>query len=312
MPKKQRARRPGSRPNGRVPAPKRTPRTAPREKVFLLGGRRLNRFDLYELAVQAPAMEAAFVRAVHGGNPRTLCEDFCGPASVARAWCALHPRFDAVAVDRDPVPLAHARARAAEHDQTRNDTTLTRLRLKMQDVLSARGRADIIASFNFAVCELHQRDHLLAYLRSAKKRLKRGGVLVADLYGGPGSLAPSATARRIPTEGGTLMYRWEQRRVDPLTARVVNAIHFILPGKGPAKSRTFRDAFVYDWRLWTVAELRDAMLEAGFAATEVYNSYGDAVDSDGNLYVRPCATDDEPGEPHELGENFVVYIAGRV
>lgn len=257
-------------------------------------------------------MEAAFVRAVHGGDPRTLCEDFCGPASVARAWCAMGRAFHAVAVDIDPVPLKHARARAAESDRAGRDTSLKRLRLAEQDVLTVRDRVDIIAGFNFAMCELHDRTKLIVYLRSAKKRLKPGGVLIADLYGGPGSLTPGTATRRVPTECGTLVYRWEQRRVDPVTARVINAIHFVLPGRGPAEARTFSDAFVYDWRLWTVAELRDAMLEAGFASTEIYTSYGDAVDSDGNLYVRPFATDFEPGDPDELGENFVAYVAGRV
>lgn len=32
---------------------------------------------------------------------------------------------------------------------------------------------------------------------------------------------------------------------------------------------SIEDAFVYRWRLWSVPELREAMLEAGFASTEV-------------------------------------------
>jgi hypothetical protein len=31
-----------------------------------------------------------------------------------------------------------------------------------------------------------------------------------------------------------------------------------------------RDAFRYDWRLWHLPELREAMTDAGFAATKVW------------------------------------------
>jgi hypothetical protein len=76
-------------------------------------------------------------------------------------------------------------------------------------------------------------------------------------------------------------------------------MHFALPGGGE-----LRDAFVYDWRLWSIPELRDAMAEAGFASTEVHDRLGDAIDGDGNLMVRPVR-----GE--ELDDTFVVYIVAR-
>lgn len=294
----------------RKPAPAPTRRT-----VFPLGKREVNRYDLYELTVQAPAMEAAFLRAVHGQEPETFGEDFCGPASVARAWCAMGERYDAVAVDKDSEPLEHAAKRAAEYDATHHATISSRLKLVEKDVMAAREKCDVIAALNFAVCELHQRRWLMTYLRTAAYRLRAGGVFVADLYAGPDAFRPGITERHVRTEAGTLVYRWEQRRADPLTARVENAIHFVLPasgGKTSEKSRTYEDAFTYDWRLWSVAELRDALREAGFNATEVYTSYGDAMDSDGNLYVRPFATDEQLGEPEELDENHVVYVVGRV
>jgi hypothetical protein len=59
---------------------------------------------------------------------------------------------------------------------------------------------------------------------------------------------------------------------------------------------THQDAFVYSWRLWGVAELRDALDEAGFARSDVF-SRGEPV--------RPLV----PGE-FEAGHN--VLIAARV
>lgn len=283
------------------------------ELTYTLGKRKVNRFDLYEMAVQSPEMEAQFLRAVHGDSPEVLGEDFCGPASVARAWCAVDDRARAVAVDRDPGPLEHALALARQRDASAGTAQIVpRLKLLECDVSEVRERADVIAALNFAVCELHARRWLLSYLRASAFRLRAGGVFVADLYGGPDSLTPGTSEKAVPTEGGTLRYLWEQRTADPLSARVRNSIHFVLPGRSSEKSRTVANAFEYDWRLWTVAELREALLEAGFHSTEVYTSYGDAVDSDGRLYVRPFATDEDPGDPDDLDDNHVVYVVGRV
>jgi hypothetical protein len=67
-----------------------------------------------------------------------------------------------------------------------------------------------------------------------------------------------------------------------------------------------RDAFVYRWRLWSIAEMRDAMVEAGFASTEVHDRLGGAVDASGELYARPL------GPTDELDDDFVVYVVARV
>jgi hypothetical protein len=61
---------------------------------------------------------------------------------------------------------------------------------------------------------------------------------------------------------------WEQREVDAHSGRVVDAMHFRVERDGEIVA-SIEDAFVYRWRLWSVPELREAMLEAGFATTEV-------------------------------------------
>jgi len=269
--------------------------------------RRLNRYDLYELTVQLPPIQARFLRAVHGGSPEVLGEDFCGPASIARAWLELSGDHRAVATDRDPDPLEHVRVRAAEQ---LGPGWGARLTLRESDVATVGDHADIVAALNFAVCELHTRAALLTYLRRAVYRLNTAGVFVCDLYGGADAMSPGQSEQTVKTPSGGVGYTWEQRQADPLTARVVNAIHFVTP---KPEARPMRDAFVYDWRLWGVAELRDAMREAGFRSTEVYADYGDAMDGDGNLIVRPISWDGAVGAAGpELEDNWVVYIVGRV
>lgn len=264
----------------------------------------LDRFSLYELCAQSPTQEARFLRAVHGRNPRRLREDFCGPGGIARAWLALSPRHEAVVVDRDPEPLA--RAMGGGIGAPADAPADPRLTAICDDVLRVRAKADVIAALNFAVCELHDRPTLLKYFRAARASLKPRGVLVCDLYGGSEAYIPGRYVRTLRGPAGErIEYTWEQRSADPVTARVTNAMHFKVTDRPGKRPRTLRDAFVYDWRLWTIAELRDAMTEAGFRTVDVYDRLGDAMDADGNVYVRPV----EPGEG--LDDNWVAYLAAR-
>jgi hypothetical protein len=279
------------------------------ERLLRLGDARLNRYDLYELCVQCPPIEAAFCRALHRGEPVTLGEDFCGPASIARAWLAMDRRHTAVAVDLDVEPLGHAVRKLTAADPH----ALDRFTVRERDALEADDRCDIIAALNFAVCELHDRARLVTYLRNVQYRLATNGVAVFDVYAGEAALSPGVSEQVIETDDGTLLYVWQQVSADPTTGRVANAIHFETPD-----GQRIDNAFVYDWRLWSVPELRDALREAGFASTEVHNHYGEAIDGEGNLLLGPPVSSDEAGaevDPEaipEADEPAVYYVVGRV
>lgn len=256
----------------------------------------LDRFSLYELCAQAPERDVRVLAAIHGGSPRVLGEDFCGTAALSRAWAQLSPRHRAVAVDHDAATLA----RAGNHP---------RVGLIRADVMAVRERADLIAVLNFSVGELHSREKLVAYLAHAKRRLGRGGVFVCDIYGGADAHLTGTVEQQVKGPGGErITYAWEQRTADPFTGRVVNAMHFAVRGGsrgGRAVLQRIDDAFVYDWRLWSVPELREAMSEAGFALTEVYSRVPDAVDAEGAFHMLPI------DDASEVGDSFSVYIAGR-
>ena len=275
------------------------------ESEYAFGDRTVNRYDLYEIAVQCPPIEAAFLDAVHGASPRVLGEDFCGPAGISRAWLELGPDRMAVATDLDDGPLRHAVTRLVEaHERAATE----RLTIRERDALEVGDRADVIAALNFAACELHERERLLTYLRNCLFRLEAGGVLVCDLYGGIDAMLPGSSEQVIDTEAGELVYTWEQVETDPTTARVRNAIHFELPD-----GTVIERAFEYDWRLWSPAELRDAMREAGFRSTEVYAQYGEAMDDEGALLVEPISADGRTDlPPVDLDDQWVLYIVGRV
>jgi hypothetical protein len=85
---------------------------------------------------------------------------------------------------------------------------------------------------------------------------------------------------------------------------VTNAIHFRVECNGEIIHQ-LTDAFVYHWRLWSVPELRDAMRQAGFRATEVHLTYGAAIDGQGNP-VPAAAREWEP-----IDGDYVAYVVAR-
>lgn len=271
---------------------RRSPRTRPARSRDAAPPRALDKFDCYEIAVQDPQRTVRFLHALHGGRPCAFREDFAGGGALCRAWVEFVPQGRAVAVDKDPTPLRRLEG-------------VERVERRVADVLKASDRADIIAALNFPIGYWHQRADLLRYLRLSLRRLNRGGVFVADLYGGRDAFESLRLKSRIPLpDGARLEYTWEQRTADPLTGRVTDALHFTLfPRRG--RPRVHRNAFVYDWRLWSIPELRDALHEAGFRSTEVHDRLGGAIDSDGTLLARPI------GVGEALDPNYVAYVAAR-
>lgn len=261
----------------------------------------LTKHDLYELCVQSPGHLVPFLRAVHGGEPAVLGEDFAGTAALSHLWVERDPDARAVAVDLDAEALAF---RGTHHRVTKAEA----------DVLDADQPADVIFVGNFSIGYRHTRAGLIEYLAHARSRLHPGGVFVCDTYGGTTAYTLGDVHRdhwipddpRYPGHAGKrIRYTWEQRHADPITARVTDVLHFRVEKSGMIEQELF-DAFTYDWRLWSLPELRDAMLEAGFTAAEVYNKTADAMDDEGNAYVLPV----EDGED-ELEDSYIVLVAGR-
>ena len=93
-------------------------------------------------------------------------------------------------------------------------------------------------------------------------------------------------------------YVWEQKRFDPITHRCEFVIHFDFPD-----GSRMRRAFVYDWRLWTIPEVRELLTEAGFRSSDVYWESTDKKTGQGNdVYRRRQHADSDPA--------WVAYVVG--
>lgn len=247
---------------------------------------------LYERAVQDPAAEVAVVERLlrRLGQPaRRLREDFSGTAAVAARWVERGPERTAVAVDLDP--SVHAWARA--HRTPALGAAADRLRLVTGDVRRAHGRGfDAVVALNFSYGVFGTRRTLSEYLRSARRSLAPGGVVLLDAFGGWEAQKELVERRRI---GRGVTYVWEQESFDPITHRLRCAIHFELPG-----GRRLRRAFRYDWRLWSLPELTELLLEAGFEDVEVL---WDVAPGDSSRYVPRASAPSQAG--------WVAYVLGR-
>ncbi len=266
----------------------------------------LDRHDCYELCVQSPRHVVALLRGAHGGEPLMLREDFAGTASVCLRWLGeargRGERAGAMAVDLDSEALARARRDATEQ-------ALSGLEVMQADCLAAddaRG-ADVIFVGNFSIGYIATRDALVRYLRACKHRLDAGnagfggGIFACDLYGGPSAYRLGVLERKHPARGREMIhYVWRHEEADPRTARVRNSISFRVVLDGDVIAEIPR-AFVYEWRLWSLVELTEAMQEAGFSEVALYK----------DLNVAPGQTPVAVASADELRDDWIVLVVGR-
>lgn len=261
---------------------------------------------LYTAAVQSVDPDIDFFKRVykrHNGRPfRTLREDFCGTAALACEWVRRNEKNRAWGIDLDEATLDWAH----RYNVPRLEKQAERLVLSRGDVLDdSNPRADLIAALNFSFCVFKTRPLLLDYFRKVRGSLEPGGVFVLDIFGGTEAGAIDEEKRKIEacdafdgTKVPTFTYVWDQHRFNPVDHHIVCRIHFKL-----ADGTKLRNAFVYDWRLWSIPELRELLEEAGFARSDVYVEGWDdeAEDTDG-IFRRRKKFENQSG--------WVAYVVG--
>lgn len=256
-----------------------------------------DKYALYREAVQSPETDVHFIRRVYkesrGRDPRVMREDFCGTFALCCEWVRLNSKFEAIGIDLDPEPLAYGKK---NYFSELSPDQQKRLGIHRGDLLKKkREPADIVVAMNFSYFIFRTPELLLKYFTNVRKSLSGKGVFLIDLFGG--SLCYSANEESSRKKGFT--YYWDQESFEPVSNRAKFSIHFKL--KDRPKTRR---VFTYDWRMWTIPELREILVQAGFKRTHVYWEGTNAQGGGNGVFRRT--------EKGEDCQSWIAYISAEI
>ncbi|KRT55140.1 class I SAM-dependent methyltransferase [endosymbiont of Ridgeia piscesae] len=260
----------------------------------------MDRHRLYELSVQCAESEIDFVddtfKRLRGHRAKLLREDFCGTANVCCEWVKRRSSNQAIGIDLDPEVLEWGRK---HHINALNPAQAKRIDLLEKNVLKAKTTPpDIISAMNFSYWLFKERKTLKRYFKRVQQQLAEGGILFMDAYGGYDSFRDIIEEREIEAEGLRFSYIWEQEKYEPISGSLICHIHFDFPDG----SRMER-AFSYDWRLWTLAEIRELLEEAGFSRVTFYwQGFDEDGEGDGDF---------QPVDEGDADAGWICYITAE-
>lgn len=226
-----------------------------------------NLYDLYERSVQSPKTHIDWLVSLYhqqrGLYPTRLREDFCGTFQLACAWVLRNRNNSAIGLDLDAEPLNYGRRR---HYARLTASQKKRLKIYQENVMTiTTPKSDLVFVGNFSFFTLQKRKDLLNYFKKVHRSLREDGMFLLELAGGPGMIEKGTERKQVKKGKHKFTYFWEQKDFDPINHRGQYAIHFQLPN-----GKKLRDAFTYDWRIWSLPETRELLIEAGFQDAIVY------------------------------------------
>ncbi len=255
-----------------------------------------DKYELYSDAVQSPSEDVKFYRDryidIRGRDlkPTVLREDFCGGGAISCEWVKLNKNYKSVGLDLDVVPMDYGRK---NYISKLTDDQMRRILLIKKDVLTKNlPKADIVCAVNFSYFFFKQREILRQYFANVRDSLKPNGIFLVDIFGG----TQCTDAIIDKTRHKNFTYFWDQKNFDPFSNEAKFAIHF------KYNKKMYKNVFTYDWRMWTIPEVKEIMIEAGFKSTEVFWE-GTARDGSGSGMFKKI-------EKGEACESWIAYIVG--
>ncbi len=222
-----------------------------------------DRHVLYEASVQDTDTELEFInrvfKKVRGAQPLSLCEDFCGTAQLCANWVRQGPKHTAVGLDLHQATMNWGKKTHVCRLDSDGQKRVSLLKRNVMDGLDQR--VDVTVAFNFSYCALKRRAEMLTYFKRVYRDTCPTGAFFLDIHGGTESFEEMEESSK--RRGFT--YVWDQEPYDPINGTAMRRIHFRFPDGSEMKN-----AFSYDWRMWTLPELRDLLDEAGFAQVDIY------------------------------------------
>lgn len=226
--------------------------------------RPFDKYKLYSDAVQSPQTDALFYemtyKEVFGSvkSKMNLREDFCGAGAISCEWVKRNKNYFAFGLDLDIEPMMYGREKYVSKlkpDQKE------RIVLIQKNVLEKNlPSADISVAVNFSYFIFKNREILTKYFKNVFKSLNHRGLFLVDIFGGTNC----TDAITDKTKLRQFTYYWDQKNFDPITNNAEFGIHF------KYKNKMYKNVFSYDWRMWTIPEIKEMMFEAGFSDVLVY------------------------------------------
>jgi hypothetical protein len=248
---------------------------------------------LYQRSVQNPEADVHFFnktfRKYRKRKPLSMKEDFCGTSYLSSAWVESHKKRTAVGVDLHKPTLDWGRKHNIDKLKSNEQERVTLIEANVLAVTEPK--VDITCALNFSYCIFKTREELLTYFKIAYEGLNDEGLFYCELFGGTEAIIELEEER----DCGDFVYVWDQDKYNAITSEILCHIHFDFED-GSRMSK----AFTYDWRLWTIPEVRECLLAAGFKTVDVW---WDPVDDDkkGDGWYRK--TEDEDNQ-----EGWLVYF----
>ncbi len=250
---------------------------------------------LYEAAVQCVEAEIDFVdqtfEKLRKRKAKVLREDFCGTTNSSCEWVRRRSSNIAWSVDLDPDVLEWGRK---NHISKLKPEQQKRMNVVNANVLDCGiTETDVVLAMNFSYWIFKERKQMLEYFRSVYDSLVSDGLFILDFFGGYEAFREMEES----TEHEGFTYVWDQAHYNPINGHGTFHIHFQF-GDGSELEK----AFTYEWRIWTLPEIRELLREAGFKENVYWEGTDDEGEGNGEF---------SPSEEGEADAGWIAYVVAE-
>ncbi len=240
-----------------------------------------NKHNLYQNTVQNPKREVEFYkktyRMIFKVLPTKIREDFCGTGLFSCEWVKNNVNNIAVGIDFDEETLRWGR----ENNINNLNSGYDRIKLLNQNVLEPfdeTEKFDIISSMNYSHFLLTKRKDLVKYFSNVRKNIFKG-LYIIDFFGG----SHVFEEHKHNNQSDIYEFKNEQMNI------VDNITNCILNFKNKYKNNQLETLFSYNFRVYSLIELKEALEDAGFKTFKIFIK--DVSDDEENTYHEYVETD---------------------
>ena len=229
-----------------------------------------DRHICYEEAVQCAEAEVDIIDSIFKKLKKrqasTLREDFCGTTNKSCECIKRRNTNTAICVDLNKDVLDWAKRNKIEKLTAEQSSRISLINENVLNIVN--DPVDIVLAMNFSHWTFKERKLMIEYYKKIRNALVDDGIFFSDAYGG----YEAFQELKEKTKNDNFTYIWDQHKYDPISGSAINHIHFKFKDGSKIKK-----AFTYEWRVWTLPEILEMLVEAGFKPTV----YWEQADEDG-------------------------------